>query len=430
VSKSLFTGVLLLCICAFAGKPAVSQAPSGPQTHNGDQLKLVVILSRHGVRSPTWTQDRLNSYSSQPWPTFSVAPGLLTSRGFTLVRQFASFDRQELAAKGLFSAAGCEAAASSYIWADTDQRTMETGRAFAEGLFPGCATPVHGLAEGENDPIFHATAGGVQPAEADRAFAQLSERVGKREDAHESELLHEMQQVLLGCAPKDDCAPAHPPQTPLLGTPAAVVRGKGDRIVDLQGPLPTASTLAEDFLLEYADGLPMNQVAWGHVDEAQLRRLLALHSDYFELIHRTPALAQLEASNMLSHIAHTLQQAVDRTAVTGAVGPVGTKLVVLAGHDTNLAGVASLLGVHWTLDGREDDTPPGTELSFELWQNAGGTYSVRVAVAMQTLHQLREMEPLTRGTPPAQEMLTLPACKTGLKSCPWDNFRAIADPDR
>jgi 4-phytase/acid phosphatase len=418
--------MLLWSVCVFAGKPAVSQAPSGPQTHNGDQLKLVVILSRHGVRSPTWTQDRLNSYSSQPWPTFSVAPGLLTSRGFTLVRQFASFDRQELAAKGLFSATGCAATASTYIWADTDQRTLETGRAFAEGLFPGCAPPVHSLAAGGNDPLFHPTAGGVKPADADAAFNQLSERVDKQKDPRQTQLLQEMQHVLSGCAPQVECPPAHAPQTPLFSAPVAVVRGKGDHIADLQGPLPTASTLAEDFLLEYADGLPMDQVAWGHVDEAQLRRLLALHSDYFELIHRTPALARLEASNMLSKIVATLQQAVERKAATGAIGPLDEKLVILAGHDTNLAGVASLLGVHWTLDGRVDDTPPGTQLSFELWQDAHGAYSVNIAVAMQTLHQLREMEPLSAAAAPANQVLSAPECDGSAGSCTWEKFRAIS----
>ena len=213
----------------------------------------------------------------------------------------------------------------------------------------------------------------------------------------------------------------------LLEAPTAVAHGKGDHVVDLQGPLPLSSTFAEDFLLEYADGMPMAQVGWGKVDKARLGRLLALHTDYFDLMHGTPAIAKIEASNMLFHIERTLKQAVERKTVDGAVGPAGSKLVFLVGHDTNLAAVASLLGVHWKLDGRDDDTPPGTEMAFELWQDAAGTYSVRVTVTMQTLQQLREMPKLTLAAPPAQETLSLQRCSGAAHSCGWVGFQHIAD---
>jgi 4-phytase / acid phosphatase len=164
-----------------------------------------------------------------------------------------------------------------------------------------------------------------------------------------------------------------------------------------------------------------------NVDEAQLRRFLALHSDYFDLMHRTPALAKAEASSMLLHIAHTLEQTVEQKSVPEAIGPPNTKLVMVAGHDTNIAGVAALLGVHWDLDRRNDDTPPGTELAFELWQDERGAYSVRITVAMQTLNQLREMQNLTPATPPARTTLILPGCPAQATGCEWEKFRGVAD---
>jgi 4-phytase/acid phosphatase len=125
---------------------------------------------------------------------------------------------------------------------------------------------------------------------------------------------------------------------------------------------------------------------------------------------------------MLAHIAKTLQQRVEGKPVDGAVGPFGEKLVVFAGHDTNLAGVAALLGVHWTLDGRADDTPPGTQLAFELWQHSDGSFSVAVTAAMQTLHQMREMTPLTLADPAESERLALPACPKNESGCTWKEF--------
>jgi 4-phytase/acid phosphatase len=411
-------------LAALSRQVSTAQARREPMS---PQLRLVVILSRHGVRSPTWTQERLDSYSALPWPKWNVPPGDLTSRGYQLVKQLGSFDRTALARDGLFAAQGCDAAAKTYIWADTDQRTVASGKALAEGLFPGCPPEVHGLTAGENDPLFHPTASGVKPAQADRAFAEFDARVKQQHDPRQAELLTEMQRVLDGCAPMVACTPTHAPAMPLLGVPTAAVRGKSDHVVDLQGPLAQASSFAEDLLLEYADGMPMAQVGWGHVDEPQLRRLLALHSDYFDLMHRTPEMARLEASNMLSHIVMTLRQAIDPQAATGALGPPGSRLVVLAGHDTNLAGVAALLGLHWTLDGRDDDTPPGTQLAFELWQYGPDSYSVRITVTMQTLQKLREMPALTMAAPPARATLSLPGCTSAMHSCAWQSFLHITD---
>ncbi len=83
--------------------------------------------------------------------------------------------------------------------------------------------------------------------------------------------------------------------------------------------------------------------------------------NHTELSDRVPARARMGASNLLFHIERTLEQAVERRPVDDAVAPVESKLVLIVGHDTNIAEVAALLRLHWNLDARKDDTPPGTE---------------------------------------------------------------------
>jgi 4-phytase/acid phosphatase len=343
------------------------------------------------------------------------------------MKRFGSFDRASFAEAGLEAASGCVDAAATYIWADSEQRTIESGRALAEGLFPACPPSVHHLDAGANDPLFHPAAAGSGRASSDAAVLQSQEALPNQPNARQDELLVEMQRVLLGCLPSVACTPAHPAETPLTVGSAGALRGKGNHAADSDSPLAQASSFAEDFLLEYGEGLPENQVGWGQVDEPQLRRFLALHSDYFDLMHRTPLRARAEASNMLFHIVCTLEQGVKQEPVAGAVGPAASKVVIIAGHDTNIAGTAALLGLHWTLDGRRDDTPPGTELAFELLQNNRGEWSVRVTVAMQTLHQLREMQDLTLAAPPARETLTIEGCGADGALCSWEDFRRIAE---
>jgi 4-phytase/acid phosphatase len=427
IKHSRFSRLILWLLLAMPGTtfPIDAQNPQGNSSaaQNGDkeQLKLVVILSRHGVRSPTWAQDRLDTYSALPWPKWSVAPGYLTPRGFDLVKAFGRFDRASFAKNGLVAESGCADGARTYIWADTDQRTMESGRAMAEGLFPSCPPAVHSLAAGENDPLFHPAHRGRQ-LEAKPVKTALKSEGASQPDREQSELLTEMQRVLMGCPPERACTSVHVPQSSLLGTPNSAGNRDGDSVPTVRGPLAQASSFAEDFLLEYAEGMPNDQVGWGRVDEPQLRRFLALHSENFDLTHRTTAAARLEASNMLFHILRTLDQGAEQRRVEDAVGPVNSEIVLLVGHDTNLAGVAALLGLHWTLDGRRDDTPPGTELAFELWQNERGTYTVRVTVAMQTLNQMRQLRELTLAAPPAGEVLMVQGCDAKSPACKWEAF--------
>lgn len=421
--------LLLAFLCVLAWNALNAQTATGKRSGAGnqDKLKLVVVVSRHGVRSPTWTLDRLNTYSSKPWPAWSVPPGYLTAHGFELMKLFGAYDRVSLAKAGLFASQGCSAASDTYIWADTDQRTLESGKALAAGLFPDCVIPVHSLGEGENDPLFHAPAPAIDTAEADRVFAEFSNRVAAVQASQYSGLLTQMNRVLLGCDPDADCTPARLPEAPLMEGKNGAVRGKGDHIVTLQGPLAQASSFAEDFQLEYTEGMPLQSVGWGKVNEAQVIKFITLHSIYFDLMHRTPSLARMEASNMLNTIARTLQQGVEGKAVAGAIGAPGNKLVLLVGHDTNIGPISALLGLNWNLDGRVDDIAPGTELAFELWQTPQGAYRVKVTVTMQTLRQMHEAQALTPANPPARQVVILPACGGGTSACSWDEFRKVVD---
>jgi 4-phytase/acid phosphatase len=429
LSKNVGKFFILACFVVVVWVSSAAQtsgATAASHRHSG-QLKMVVILSRHGVRSPTWTQDRLNAYSSQPWPDWTVPPGYLTSRGFELVKLFGSYDREALAKARLIAADGCSDAAQIYIWADTDQRTLESGRALAEGMFPGCAPVVHSLPAGKVDPLFHPASTGEKRMKLFTAAGDADARGTRQYNSQEGELLEELNRVLLGCAAKMACAAAHAPSTPLVPEGSTAASGNGKSGSASEDALALSSTFAEDFLLEYAEGMPSGAIGWGHVDEQQLRRFLQLHCDYFERTYRSPAHARIEASTMLTQIVRTLEQAVEQHPVEGAIGPVNTKLLILSGHDTNIAAVAALLGLHWNLDGRMDDTPPGMELSFELWQDRQGAWSVQLKAATQTLQQLRTAQKLTLAAPPAHRDLTMESGQGESREPTWEDFKRTAD---
>lgn len=78
MKKKLLIAILALAVFAQQAWPA-------------DLLQQVVIVTRHGVRAPTWTPERLNQYSAAQWPDFSVPPGYLTPHGRALMKLMGEF---------------------------------------------------------------------------------------------------------------------------------------------------------------------------------------------------------------------------------------------------------------------------------------------------------------------------------------------------
>jgi 4-phytase/acid phosphatase len=263
----------------------------------------------------------------------------------------------------------------------------------------------------------------------DRAIASIAGRIGNDPgsvtDAYRPQL-EMLQRILLGCPATFPCPqPGYTARKLLLEIPASLEGGKGDHPADLKGPLNTASTITEDFLLEYTNGLPMDQVAWGRVDLATLKQLMVLHTAASDLTRRSSYLATTQASNALAHILSTLKQAATGKEVPGALGHLGDRAVILVGHDTNLANIAGTLNLNWIIDGRPDDTPPGGALVFELWKNTEtSTYEVRTYYLAQTLDQMRNVTALTRQHPPARAQVFVPGCGTGGDGfpCDWKAF--------
>ena len=396
-----------------------------PAPNRSESLRFVLVLSRHGVRSPTGKPAQYNAYSTASWPEWSVAPGYLTAHGFHLMEQFGTYDRLHFAEEGLFEAKGCGDANKVTIYADSDQRTRETGKALAQGLFPGCDCPVQSLPEGTNDTLFHPNPADFSAEEPALAVAAIEGRMGGNAtnltEAYRAQLAS-FDKLLATCG-----APvtAQQKRATLLDIPASLTPGKGEHLADLRGPLNTASTLAENLLLEYTEGMPETNVGWGCVSGADLRSIINLHTAVTDFTQRTPLIARVQASNLLEHIARSLEQAATNKPVASAIGKPSDKALFLIGHDTNLTNIAGLLGLTWIEDGRRDDTPPGSALVFELWRvNNDGTYRVRTYFTAQTLEQMRTAAELTVGNPPARVPVFLPGCSGEDFSCPWPEFAA------
>jgi 4-phytase / acid phosphatase len=393
---------------------ALAAFPLGAAAGPKPELKYVMVVSRHGVRSPTWDAARLNEYSTKAWPDWGVAPGELTPHGRAGVKLMGAYYRAWLSQAGLFDAGGCRNAARIYIRADAGQRTRETGRAFAESLLPGCEIPVAVDATGK-DALFT----GVGKADPGLAAKAVRKRLGASPP------------VLTKYASAFDTL------TQILtagGTARRTVTGDapdegGDGGgTDIPRPLATASTLSEVFLLEYAEGMPQSSLAWGRLTQQKLFQIMELHTAYADLARRTPYLARARGSNLLAHILASVEQAASGKPVAGALDHPGGALAILAGHDTNLSNLSGMLDLSWRVAGQAPgDTPPESALVFSLWrEGAGGGWFVKLEFVTPSLDQMRRLEPLTLDSPPARVPVAIPACASPRADggCAWPAFRA------
>jgi 4-phytase/acid phosphatase len=416
---------LLSSACLLAGSIAfAAQSAEAGAAGQKAELQFVVVLSRHGVRSPIIKAGAIDQYSAAPWPQWDVPPSYLTAHGYELMKLFGAWDRVRLSEQGLFARTGCGDAGHVTIIADSDQRTRETGKALGEGMLPGCSIEFHAKPEGTVDPLFRIV-GGLNQRERGLAAAAIAGRIGG-DPNHLTEVyrpqLATLDQVLAGCG---HAASPETKRVSIFDVPANF-GDSSEYSSGYHGPLSVASTLAENLLLEYTNGMSDANVGWGCVDGATLRALMQLNAAHWEYSYRTPTVARIYASNLLDHIERSMEQSISGKPVAGALSKPDDRLLILVGHDTNIVTVSGALGINWIIDGRADDTPPGGALLFEIWRSrADGRPFVRLEYTAQTLEQMRQTQTLTPANPPALAPIFVPGCSGQDMSCTWDGFSAV-----
>jgi 4-phytase / acid phosphatase len=390
-------------------------------------LKLVLIVSRHGVRAPLDVQQEYAKYAAQPWPKWDVPAGYLTLQGRKQMQLMGTYYRERYISAGLLSGRTADDAPAIFLRANNLQRTIETARALGEALAPGASLEIHARPAGEIDPLFRPASIPLGNPDRELAAAAVRGRVGN--DLHALELARrgafaQLQHVLLG-----DGAAVPAGKTALLDLPAAILPGSGDNAVTMRGALSTAGSIIDSLMLQYAEGRPMSEVGWGRLAPEQFTALLELHSLWFELVHGTLESAQIEGSNLASHIGDTLEQAATGRPVAGAFGAPGEKLVVIAGHDTNQISLGSLFRLTWSV--------PGTQrnpvllcgaLVFELRERASDHHAfVRILYIAPSLEQAPTLAPLSLEHPPAVAPIFIPGCSEATPGfdAPLARFEAL-----
>jgi 4-phytase/acid phosphatase len=370
--------LFLAAALTFAPQPAAAR----------DTLDRVVLLMRHGVRAPITGEAPADTKVAGTWSKWPVAPEVLTPHGAQAIAQLARHDRRWLTTKS------CPNPGSVRIWTNTAERTIATGRAYADALAPGCDLPVGHNPDGKVDPLFEPLRAGATAFDADKAVAAITTYTGGVDalTARHADAIRTLDRVL-GCGLPAGCS------TP---GPATLKPSRDGRGIDLTGPIRATSGTAQVILLQYAEGMPLAQVGFGRADATTIRRIGTLHAALFDVFTRSPYMAAHQAGPLGAHMLATL---------TAAQAP---RLELLVGHDTNVTALGAALGVDLDAPGfARNDVAPGGALVFKRWRGSKGPY-VTVSYRVQPLDAIRSGAATVVETP-----LAIPGC--GVR-CPLDRF--------
>ena len=422
MKRTTFT-LTRLCMAVLLGSvlsPAArAQTPSG----DGYVLDKVVQVSRHGVRPPTESNEKLLTLvTKRQWPTWLVPFGNLTGHGYTGAVEMGRYRAKVLRRAGLIPP-GCPEAKQLLAHASPLQRTKATAQALLDGMFPGCGFQPTYVA-GKLDPLFQANQMSFAALDPQIAKAQILKAMGGSVEAAQARYKpFEEKLKEVACMPGSDCPYGHEKWT-------LVQNDKGR--FSIKG-LSAGAIMGEVFRLEYSQGLPLNQVAFGHArTPAEVSSLMVLTKAKYEYLNDIPYIASRGASELMNQISLELKQGTSLASKDASSAPPDVPLMLLVAHDTNISYLRTLLGFGWKLgDYIDNNIPPVGTLQFERYKEVKtGEYFLRIAFEAQSMDQLRTLTPLTGEQKPLKaDFKSSKNCRNTLVGllCPFKEAMATVD---
>ena len=367
-------------------------------------LDKVVSLTRHGVRPQTNTE-KLDKATQLEWPKFDVADGNLTGHGYAGMMQQGAYLFAQWQQQGLNIQSQCPKQEQFFLWTSPSPRIKATGKAMADGMFPGCGVAPLSV-NAKYGPLFELYH--LHESHPDQAIMkqQIMARIGTPEQAAErykasTELLR-----------KTVCA-QDKPSCEFLDKPWGV-KFKDTGKPKLKGPGELGATIGETIRLQYSDNMPISDVAFGHgVDAKAVKALMAMHAAQYDLALDTPEFASHAGSLLMRQMLSAITSGTELSKQWPGDKRLERPLVMLFGHDTNIAEIQTMLGMQWELPNYPaNDIPPGATLSFARFHKAGSDQEfVRVRFEARTLDQWRFLSPLNNQQPLPHQDLNVAGCE-------------------
>ena len=377
-TKWMISGLLAVIGLAGCGDHTARAKPSDYQ------LEQVVVVMRHGVRMQT-DSEMLARETGHAWPSSAVHDGELTAHGAEGVASQMKWMLDQWRKAGLPLEDGCPER-QVLAWSSPTARARDTGEAAVDAMFPGCGFHTYHSTR-PKDPVMKGQKAVGIPLDEAKVAVELRQVAGGSLDALAERHRDDVERLRKAVCQPEACQ--------FLDQPWGA-QAKGNK-VSFEGPLKYAGNMAETIRLQYSEGLPLDQVAFGNVRNAHdVTALMGLQTLRYALGNDLPEVARHGGSALMGLLTHALQ-----TAHVTESDPLGRPLVLFFGHDTNISQLRTMMGFSWQLPGYpRNDIPPAGALVFERYHDRQRDREmVRVSFQARSLDQWRQLAPLSDADP-------------------------------
>ncbi|KDW53653.1 glucose-1-phosphatase [Escherichia coli 4-203-08_S3_C2] len=403
-----------LIAAAVAGIVLLASNAQAQTVPEGYQLQQVLMMSRHNLRAPLANNGSVLEQSTpNKWPEWDVPGGQLTTKGGVLEVYMGHYMREWLAEQGMVKSGECPPPYTVYAYANSLQRTVATAQFFITGAFPGCDIPVHHQEKmGTMDPTFNPVITDDSAAFSEQAVAAMEKELSKLQLTDSYQLLEKIVNYKdsPACKEKQQCSLVDGKNT---------FSAKYQQEPGVSGPLKVGNSLVDAFTLQYYEGFPMDQVAWGEIKSDQQWKVLSkLKNGYQDSLFTSPEVARNVAKPLVSYIDKAL--VTDRTSAP--------KITVLVGHDSNIASLLTALDFKpYQLHDQNERTPIGGKIVFQRWHDSKANRDLmKIEYVYQSAEQLRNADALTLQAPAQRVTLELSGCPIDADGfCPMDKFDSV-----
>ena len=384
--KTFMHRVLIFVAILICGASVQAQTKRSDDFRARYELKEVVVMSRHNIRSPLTSggaaYKRVTPYEWFQW----TSPGSqLSLRGGVLETEMGQFFRKWVVGEGLLPDNYRPQGDEVLFYANSRQRTFATAKYFSAGFLPFANVEItHKYEEDKMDPVFTAQ------------FTKMNDEY-RRQIIAEMNAMHGgplawMQSVQPTLTMMEDILDmAHSPaaqndttQFWFDDTQFKLEKGNEPKMT---GGYTLANSLADALVLQCYES--ENMAAFGHeLTIDQWRKICAVKEVYDGLLFTAHSAAVNLAYPLVSRIREELHKE-------------GRKFMFLCGHDSNLASIGAALRLIYpeTEQAMELHTPIGSKLVFEKWTDGTEEY-VAVNLVYQSVDQLHNRTLLSTDVPP------------------------------
>ena len=386
---------MLAAILTLCGTGLQAQTKRSDDFRARYELKEVVVMSRHNIRSPLTSGAAYQRVTPYEWFKWSSPGSQLSLRGGVLETEMGQFFRKWVVSEGLLPDNYRPEGDEVLFYANSRQRTFATAKYFSAGFLPFANVEItHKYQEDKMDPLF-------------------TPQFTKMNDTYRQQVLSEMQAMNGG--PQAWMAAQQPTITLLeevldmAHSPAAendtthfwyddtqFKIEKGDE-PKMTGGYTLINSVADALVLQCYESESMS--AFGReLTMEQWRAIGAVKEVYDALLFTTHVAAVNLAYPLVSRIREELSNG-------------NRKFMFLCGHDSNLASIGAALRLVYpeTENAIERHTPIGSKLVFEKWSD-GSEEFVAINLVYQAISQLQGRTLLSLDVPP----MVLPVTVEGL----------------